>query len=194
MMDPRPEQAADWFRNLTGVEFPQPKSLADLRLVKRNIWSSHVTSQTKVLGLPHFLSVRPAPSLPATLRVLGYGGRGINRQAVYYTVVDSTTDLRLRVPFGGLLMDPAERRQAVLADLTLAEWLHARTRELPVQCLLRFGQADREIRIVALGERRRKLYESFHARNAFDHAAVKRDLEHVFGYTSRLSADSTEPT
>ena len=96
------------------------------------------------------------PSLPATLRVLGYGGRGINRQAVYYTVVDSTSDLRLRVPFGGLLMDPEERRQAVLADLTLAEWLHARTRELPVQCLLRFGQADREIRIVSIGERTAK--------------------------------------
>ena len=24
MMDPRPEQAADWFRNLTGVDYPQP--------------------------------------------------------------------------------------------------------------------------------------------------------------------------
>jgi hypothetical protein len=181
MLDPRPEQAADWFRDLTGVEYPQPHSLVGLRPVKRNVWSSHVTSQTRVLGLPHFLSVRPMPSLPATLRVLGYGGRGINRQAVYYTVVDSTCDLRLRVPFGGLLMDPEERRPAVLADLTLAEWLHARARTLPVQCLLRFGLADRELRILSLGDGpRKKLYESFHARNAFDHAEVKAKLERVF--------------
>jgi hypothetical protein len=183
MMDPRPDQAADWFRNLTGVEFPQRQSLVGLRAVKRDIWSSHVTSQTRVLGMPQFMTVRPVPTLPATLRVLGYGGRGINRQAVYYTVVDSTSDLRLRVPFGGLLMDPEERRQAVLADLTLAEWLHARARGLPIQCLLRFGLADREIRIVSSGERRRKLYESFHARNAFDHAAVQAALDQALAVT-----------
>lgn len=181
MHDNRPEQAADWFKTLTGLDYPQPVSLAELQPVKRDVWSSHVTSQTKLLGLPHFLSVRPMPSLPATLRVLGYGGRGINRQSIYYTVVDSTTDIRVRLPFGGLLMDPEERRAAVQADLTLIEWAHASSRHLHVQTLIRFGLADREIRVTGFGSGRlRKLYESFHGRHGFDHEGVKRALEQVF--------------
>lgn len=189
MYDTRPE-AADWFKNLTGLDYPEPVSLVGLQPVKRDVWSSHVTSQTKLLGLPHFLSVRPMPSLPATLRVLGYGGRGINRQSIYYTVVDSTNDIRLRLPFGGLLMDPEERRAAVQADLTLVEWAHARSRHLHVQTLIRFGLADREIRITGFGSARpRKLYESFHGRNVFDHEGVRATLEQVFQEASEQEVE-----
>jgi hypothetical protein len=181
MQVPRPQTAADWFRSLTEVDYPEPSSLVALRPVKRNVWASHVTSQTQLCGLPRFLSVRPVPTLPATLRVLGYAGRGINRQAIYYTVMDGRNDHRLRLPFGGLLMDPVERRAAVQADLGLAEWLHARTRHLPVRSMLRFDLGDREIRVMAAGDRPRKLYESFHPRTSFDHLAVQQALEELFG-------------
>ena len=181
MYDARPELAADWFRTLTEVDYPEPSSLVGLRPVKRNVWASHVTSQTQVFGLPRFLSVRPVPTLPAVLRVLGYAGRGINRQAIYYTVMDGRNDLRLRLPFGGLLMDPVERRAAIQADLALAEWLHARTRHLPVRSMLRFDLGDREIRVMSATDRPRKLYESFHPRTSFDHRAVQQALDQVFG-------------
>ena len=171
--------AADWFRGLTGAEYPAPQALAGLHPVRRNVWASHVKPDTKVDGLPQFLTVRPAPIRPEVLRVLGYAGRGINRQAIYYTILDGRHDIRLRLRFGGVLMDPDEGREAVTADLALVEWIHARAAHLPVRCTIRFGLGDREIRVVALTGRHRKLYECFLPRPSFSGAAVREALERV---------------
>src|SRR5688572_22298264 len=142
MRDPRSEGAADWFRELTGTEPPIPEALLGLERVKRNVWASFVRSDTKAEGLPQFLLVRPLPDPPALVRVIGFAGRGVNRHAVYYTLLDARSDLRLRIPFGGLLMDPVERRQAVCDDLRFIEWLHQRIAPLPVRCMVRFGLGD----------------------------------------------------
>jgi hypothetical protein len=179
MLDVRPDGAADWFRNLTGAEYPARQSLTGLLAVRRNLWDSHVQSDTKIEGLPHFMSVRPRPEPPAPLRVLGFAGRGINRQALYCTIVDARNDIRLRLRFGGVLMDPVEGRDSVIADLRLVEWLHARSWLVPIHCTVRFGLGDREIRIVAASGRRRKLYECFQPRSGFSPQAELEALDRL---------------
>jgi hypothetical protein len=179
MPDPRPEGAADWFRNLTGAEYPARQSLTGLYPVRRNVWASYVQPDTRIEGLPHFLSVRPRPEPPAPLRVLGFAGRGINRQALYCSIVDARNDIRLRLRFGGVLMDPVEGRDSLIADLRLVEWLHARSWLVPIHCTLRFGLGDREIRIVTAGGRRRKLYECFEPRLGFRPQAALEALDRL---------------
>ena len=179
MLEPRRLGAADWFRDLTGVEYPARQTLMRLAPLRRNVWASAVRSDTRLEGLPHFMTVRPLPEPPLPLRVLGYSGRGINRQALYCTILDSRNDIRLRLRFGGVLMDPREGREALLADLRLVEWIHARTWLSPVHCTIRFGLGDREIRIVSAGGRRRKLYECFQPRPSFSHAAAVEALDRV---------------
>lgn len=178
-LDPRPDGAADWFRNLTGAEHPARQSLTGLLPVRRNVWASHLRSDTKIEGLPHFLSVRPRPDPPTPLRVLGFAGRGINRQALYCTIEDPRNDIRLRLRFGGVLMDPIESRDSVIADLRLVEWIHARSWLVPIHCTIRFGLGDREIRIVAAAGRRRKIYECFRPRAGFDPQATLEALDRL---------------
>jgi hypothetical protein len=170
-----PPDASTWFRRLTEVDYPAPASLEGLKPLSANVWSSFVTSESKVVGLPQFLSVVPTPEPPVAFRVLGFHGRGLNRHAIYYTLQDGTNDVRLRLAFGGLFMIKSERREGVLADLRLVEWLAARTRGLPVRCSVRFGVGDREIRLTT-SEKRRKLYDCFHPRRGFPHEKVTREL------------------
>jgi hypothetical protein len=170
-----PPDASAWFRQLTEVDYPAPASLEGLKSLSPNVWASFVTSESKVVGLPQFLSVTPTPEPPASYRVLGFHGRGLNRHAIYYTLQDGTNDVRLRLAFGGLFMIKSERREGVLADLRLVEWLAARTRGLPVRCSVRFGVGDREIRLTTT-DPRRKLYDCFHPRRGFPHDRVTREL------------------
>lgn len=179
MLALRPDGAADWFRHLTGAEYPARQTLMRLSPVRRNVWASHVRSETRVEGLPHFMTVRPLPEPPLPLRVLGYAGRGVNRQAIYCTIHDPRNDIRLRLRFGGVLLDPVETTAALIADLRLVEWIHARTWLLPVHCTIRFGLGDREIRIVSAGGGRRKLFECFEPRPSFSHEAAVEKLDRV---------------
>ena len=172
----QPGDAATWFRNLTEMDYPAPHSLVGLQPLAPNIWCSHITPESKVVGLPQFLSVTPLPELPTAYRVLGFGGRGLNRYAIYYTLRDRTNDFRLRLAFGGMFMVKAERRESVLADLRLVEWLSGRTLALPVRCSVRFGVGDREIRLTTTGPRPRRLYACFFPRRTFPHEQVTRDL------------------
>jgi hypothetical protein len=185
--DSPPPDATTWFRQLTEVDYPAPASLEGLKPLSPNVWASFVTSESKVVGLPQFLSVVPTPEPPASYRVLGFHGRGLNRHAIYYTLQDGTNDVRLRLAFGGLFMIKAERREGVLADLRLVEWLAAHTRGLPVRCSVRFGVGDREIRLTTTGQRR-KLYDCFHPRRGFPHEKVTGDLAKVLEALAREAA------
>ena len=173
----RPPDAISWFRDLTGVEYPVPEALAGLTAVKPNLWASYVVPHTRAVGLPHFLSVEPVPEPPASFRVIGHFGHGLNSHAVYGTITDANHDIRLRLAFGGAFMDMDERRQAIVADLTLIEWLYARLRGLPVRSAIRFGKGDREMRLTTAGPSPRKLFECFHSRPAFPHDEVRADVE-----------------
>jgi hypothetical protein len=170
------EDAATWFRTLTEADYPAPQSLVGLQLVVKNVWASYLTPDSKVVGLPQFLWVTPTPELPTAHRVLGYGGRGLNRYAMYYSLRDGTNDIRLRLAFGGMFMIKTERRETVLADLRLVEWLSARTLALPLRCSIRFGVGDREIRLTTTGPSPRRLYECFLPRRTFSHERATRDL------------------
>jgi hypothetical protein len=172
----RPHDALAWFRDLTGVEYPVPAALAGLSAVKPNLWASYVVPHSRAVGLPHFLSVEPVPD-PPVLRVIGHVGQGLNSHALYSTIIDANRDIRLRLAFGGAFMDMEERRQAILADLTLIEWLYERVRDLPVRCVVRFGKGDREVRLTTAGPTPRKLYECFHSRPAFPHDEVRAAVE-----------------
>jgi hypothetical protein len=184
-----PVDAAAWFKDLTEVDYPTPSSLEGLTHLAPNIWSSFVTPESRVIGLPQFLSVTPVPQLPTAHRVLGFAGRGLNRYAIYYTVQDGTNDIRLRLAFGGMFMNKVERREGVLADLRLVEWLSACTLALPVRCTIRFGVGDREIRLTTTGQRRR-LYDCFLPRRGFPYDKVTADLARVL---EGVAPSSDEP-
>jgi hypothetical protein len=169
----RPHDAVTWFRDLTGVDYPVPASLAGLTSVKPNLWASYVVPHTRAVGLPHFLSVEPIPDPPAPVRVIGHVAQGLNSHALYGTITDANHDIRLRLAFGGAFMDMAERRQAIIADLTLVEWLYARLQGRGLRCVVRFGKGDREVRLTTAGPNPRKLYECFHSRPAFPHDEVQ---------------------
>jgi hypothetical protein len=168
--------AATWFRTLTEVDYPAPQSLAGLQPLAPNVWSSYLTPESKVVGLPQFLSVTPTPEPPACYRVMGFAGRGLNRYAIYYTFRDAANDVRLRLAFGGMFMVKTERREGVLADLRLVEWLSARTGTLPLRCSIRFGLGDREIRLTTTGPSPRRVYACVFPRRTFPHEQVTRDL------------------
>jgi hypothetical protein len=91
-------------------------------------------------------------------------------------------------------MNRAERRQAVVADLALVEWIQRRIAALPVRCLIRFGVGDREIRLTADGPPPKKLYECFEARLSFPHEEVKAAVERSLGSLGSSSKSSSPST
>jgi hypothetical protein len=184
----RPPDAVTWFRDLTGVAYPVPEALGGLTAVKPNLWASYVLPHSRAVGLPHFLSVEPIPEPPAAFRVIGHVSQGLNSHALYSTIADTSRDIRLRLAFGGAFMDMNERREAILADLTLIEWLYARVRDEPIRCVVRFGKGDREVRLTTSGASPRKLYECFHSRPAFPHDQVRADIERALSELQQSSA------
>ncbi len=131
-----PEATAfeDWFQRL--IEAPCPVRY-DLVQVDDGLWGSENTRNLQVTGLPYTLGI---PQLRSYVLV-GHTGYGMNSYALYVTRVSGNVRMHLRLPWGGVYLDPEKARPRLVAALADATQLCdlAVERKLPLTLINNMG-------------------------------------------------------